>query len=95
MAERIRAPNSSSGVSDRRGVGSSPGLDTCVLISKTFNHDCFVLRMGRKAVGPMCCVMLVKEPSDTYRKEKGSALVFLAVAAECSAAPCKSLQCVT
>ncbi len=45
VAERIRAPKSSSGVSDRRRVGSSPGLDTCVLrqdltiISLTFGWD--------------------------------------------------------
>ncbi len=45
--------------------------------------------MGREAIGPVCCVMHVKEPSDTYRKE---ILLFLAVAAECAAAPRKSLQ---
>ena len=33
-----------------------------VSLSKTLNHNCFVLRMGRKAVGPVCCVMHVKEP---------------------------------
>ncbi len=43
--------------------------------------------MGHKAVGPVCCVMHVKEPSETYRLEKGFALVFLAGAAECAAAP--------
>ncbi len=54
-----------------------------------------MFRMGRKAVGLVCCVMHVKEPSYTYRKEKGFAPVFLAVAAECVAAPCKSVQGVT
>ncbi len=88
-AERIRAPNSSSGVSDRRGVGS---VLTLVSLSKTLNHYCFILRMGRKAVGLVCCVMHVEEPSYTYRKEKGFAPVILAVAAECAAAPCKSVQ---
>ena len=34
-----------------------------VSFSKTLNHNCFVLRMGRKAVGPVCCVIHVKEPS--------------------------------
>ena len=54
--------------------------------------------MGHKAVcpmccfGPMCCVMHVKEPSAHYREEKGLALVFLAVAAVCAVAPCKSLK---
>ena len=33
-----------------------------VSLSKTLNRDCFILRMVRKAVGPMCCVMHVKEP---------------------------------
>ena len=28
---------------------------------KTLNHNCFVLRMGRNVVGPVCCVMHVKE----------------------------------
>ncbi len=57
---------------------------TLVSLSKTLNHYCFVLWMGRKAVGPICCVMHVKELS--YN------LVFLAVAAECAAAPCKPLE---
>ena len=33
--------------------------------------------MGRKAVGPMCCVMHVKEPRTLIVKEKGLAPVFL------------------
>ena len=40
-----------------------------VSLSKTLNHNCFILWMGRKAVGPVCCVMHVKE--------KGLAPVFL------------------
>ena len=36
-----------------------------------------VLRMGRKAVGPVCCVMHVKEPRTLIVKEKGLAPVFL------------------
>ena len=31
MAQQLRAPNSSSGVSDQQSVGSSPGCGTCVL----------------------------------------------------------------
>ena len=46
-------------------------------LSKTFHHNCFVLRMGRKAVGPVCCVMHVKEPRTLIVKEKGLAPVFL------------------
>ena len=48
--------------------------------------------MGRKAVGPMCCVMHVKEPSALIEKRRGSPRpVFLDVAAVCALAPCKPL----
>ena len=56
-------------------MGLNPGLagrGACVL-----DHNCFVLRMGRKAVGPVCCVMHVKEPRTLIVKEKGLAPVFL------------------
>ena len=43
-----------------------------VSLSKTLNHNCFVLRMGRKTVGPVCCVMHVKEPRTLIVKEKGA-----------------------
>ena len=33
--------------------------------------------MGRKVVGPVCCVMHVKEPRTLIVKEKGLAPVFL------------------
>ena len=42
-----------------------------VSLSKTLNHNCFVLRMGRKAVGPVCCVIHVKEPSSLIVKRRG------------------------
>ena len=50
-----------------------------VSFSKTLSHNCFVLRMGRKAVhvGPVCCVMHVKESRTLIVKEKGFAPVFL------------------
>ena len=48
--------------------------------------------MGRKAVGPMCLVMHVKEPSALIKKEKGFAPVFLAMAAECAVAPCQTVK---
>ena len=35
---------------------------TLVSLSKTLNH-CLVLRMGRKAIGPGCCITHVKEHS--------------------------------
>ncbi len=44
---------------------------TLVSLSKTLNHYCFVLRMGRKAVGPVCCVTHVKEPSALIEKSRG------------------------
>ena len=33
MTEQLRAPDSSSGVFDQQSVGSSPGRETCVLVS--------------------------------------------------------------
>ncbi len=93
MSEWIRAPDSSSGVSDQQSVGSSPGRDTCVLKKDSLNHYCYVLRMGCKAVGPVCCVMHVKEPSTLIVKRRGSPLCFLVwLAAHCATAPCKPLH---
>ena len=48
-----------------------------VSLSKTLHHNCFVLRVGRKDVGPVCGVMHVKEPRTLIVKEKGLAPVFL------------------
>ena len=52
---------------------------TLVSLSKTLDHYCFVLLMGSKAVGPVCCVLHVKEPnalsaknSSFCRNEKGT-----------------------
>ena len=75
VAERSSLPDSSSGVSSRMWVRIP--VVTLVSLSKTLNHNCFVLRMGRKAVGPVCCVMHVKEPRTLIVKEKGLAPVFL------------------
>ena len=44
---------------------------TLVSLSKTLIH-CFVIRMGRKANGPVCCVTHVKEPSALIEKRRGS-----------------------
>ncbi len=44
---------------------------TLVSLSKTLNHYYFVLRMGRKAVGLVCCVTHVKEPSSLIEKRRG------------------------
>ena len=75
VAERSSLPDSSSGVSSRMWVRIP--VVTLVSLSKTLNHNCFVLRMGRKAVGPVCCVMHVKEHRTLIVKEKGLAPVFL------------------
>ena len=73
MAERSSALDSSSGVIRMWVCGMA-----LVSLSKTLNHNCFVLRMGHKAVGHVCCVMHVKEPRTLIVKEKGlDALVFL------------------
>ena len=73
VIERLRAPNSNSGVSDQQSVGSNPPAVTLVSLSKTLNH-CFVLRMGHKAIDPMCCVIRhVKGPSALIEKRRGSA----------------------
>ena len=42
-----------------------------VSLSKTLNHNCFVLRMGRKAVGPVLCNAR-KRTQDTYREREGT-----------------------
>ena len=59
-----------------QNVGSNVG-SALVSLSTTLNHNCFVLRMGRKAAGPVCCVMRVKEPRTLIVKEKGLAPMFL------------------
>ena len=68
------ALNSSSG--DVRMLVRIP-VAALVSLSKTLNHNCFVLRMGRTAVSPVYCVMYVKEPRTLIVKEKGLAPVFL------------------
>ena len=62
VAERSSALNSSSGVVRMWVRIPAWPVATLVSLSKTLNHNCFVLRMGRKAVGPVCCVMHIKEP---------------------------------
>ena len=60
------------------GFESRQGWSWCLCPwARHLNHNCFVLRMGRKAVGPVCCVMHVKEPRTLIVKEKGLAPVFL------------------
>ena len=77
VAERSRALDSSSGVVRMWVRIPAWPVAALVSLSKTLNHNCFVLRMGRKAVGPACCVMHVKEPRTLIVKEKGLAPVFL------------------
>ena len=77
MAERSSALDSSSGVVRMWVRIPAWPVAALVSLSKTLNHNCFVLRMGRKAVGPVCCVMHVKEPRTLIVKEKGLAPAFL------------------
>ena len=77
VAERSRALDSSSGVVRTWVRIPAWPVAALVSLSKTLNHNCFVLRMGRNAVGPVCCVMHVKEPMTLIVKEKGLAPVFL------------------
>ena len=76
MAKRSTALDPSSGVV--RMWVRIPAWPVAVLVSlgKTLNQNCFVLRMGRKAVGPECCVMHVKKTRTLIVKEKGLAPVF-------------------
>ena len=69
VAGQIREPDSSSGVSFQQSVGSR--VVTLVFFSKTLNHHCSVLQMGSKAIGSVCCVMHVKEPSALIVKRRG------------------------
>ena len=77
MAERSSALDSSSDVVRMWVRIPAWPVAALVSLSKTLNHNCFVIRMGRKAVGPVCCVMHVKEPRTLIVKEKGLAPVFL------------------
>ena len=77
MAERSSALDSSSGVVRMWVRIPAWPVAALVSLSKTLNRNCFVLRMGRKAVGPACCVMHVKEHRILIVKEKGLAPVFL------------------
>ena len=72
VAERSSALDSSSGVARMWVRIPACPVTALVSLSKTLNHNCFVLRMGRKAVGPVCCVMHVKEPRTLIVKEKGA-----------------------
>ena len=72
MAERSSALDSSSGVV-RMWVRIPAWLVAALVsLSKTLNHNCFVLRMGRKAVGPVFLCNARKITQDTYREREGA-----------------------
>ena len=77
MAERSSALDSSSDVVSMWVRILAWPVAMLVSLSKTLNLNCFVLLMGCKAVGPVCCVMHVKEPRTLIVKEKGLVPVFL------------------
>ena len=70
VAERSSALDSSSGVA--RMCIRNPALPVAahVSLSKTLYHNCFVLRMGRKAVGVLCNAR--KRTQDTFREREGA-----------------------
>ena len=74
VAERSSALDSSSGVVRMWVRIPAWPVAALVSLSKTLNHNCFVRRMGRKGVGPVCCVMHART---LIVKEKGLAPVFL------------------
>ena len=61
MAEQSSALDSSSGVVRMWVRIPAWPVVALVSLSKTLNRNCFVLRVGRKAAGPVCCVMHVKQ----------------------------------
>ena len=69
VAERSSPLDSSSGVARMWVRIPAWPVAALVSLSKTLNHNCFVLRMECKDVGPVCCVMHVKEPR-TYREKE-------------------------
>ena len=70
VAERSSS-DSSTGVVRKPECGFDSRSRHLCPLSKTLNHNCFVLRMARKAVGPVCCVMHIKEPSTLIVKRRG------------------------
>ena len=72
MAERSSALDSSSGVVRMWVRIPAWPVAALVSLSKTLNHNCFVLRMGRKAVGPVCLCNALKRTQDTYREREGA-----------------------
>ena len=72
VAERSSALDSSSGVVRMWVRIAAWPVAALVSLSKTLNHNCFVLRMGRKAVGPLHCVMHVKEPRTINGEREGT-----------------------
>ena len=77
VAERSSALDSSSGVVRMWVRIQAWPVAALVSLSKTLNQNCFILWMECKAVGPVCCVMHVKEPRTLIVKEKGLSPVFL------------------
>ena len=71
MAERSSVLDSSSGVVRMRvRIPAWPVAQ--VSLSKTLDHNCFVLRMGRKAVWSRVLCNARKRTQDTYREREGA-----------------------
>ena len=72
MAERSSALDSSSGVVRMWVRIPAWPVEVLVYLSKTLNRNCFVLRMGRKAVCPVCLCNARKRTQDTNREREGA-----------------------
>ena len=71
VAERSSALDSSSGVVRMWVRIPAWTVAALVSLSKTLNHNCFVLQMGRKAVGSSVLCNSRKRTQDTYREREG------------------------
>ena len=91
MAERSSALDSSSGVVRMWVRIPAWPVAALVSLSKTLNHNCFVLQMVRKTVRPGVVCNARKRTQDTYREREGGLPVFLDWVAICATAPGVSL----
>ncbi len=77
MAERLRAPDSSSDVSDQQRVCSSPGRGTCVLEQDTLPYVALAaLSLGwdiKPYIGPVYkdWLCMIKNPEHLLWKSRG------------------------
>ena len=71
VAQQLRAPDSSSGISNQQSVASSPRRDTCVLLSKTQNLNASSLGWDVKPLVPFVVYLHVKRNECTISQREG------------------------